>query len=109
MHAPHPDVCRARAGSAELGPPVRAETQDDETAIRALIEVWYAEHRAAADGHPRRLLAPGSIDASPGYYYVDTGARAITGPPIYNSLAATALEFNHEITRLMHDARFARV
>ncbi len=89
--------------------PVCAETQDDETAIRALIDEWYVQKRAAHGGNFYRLLAPGAIDASPGYYYVDTGARAITRPPIYSSLAATALEFNHEITRLARDTRFARV
>jgi hypothetical protein len=89
--------------------PVRAGTQDDETAIRALLDEWYVQKRAAHGGNFYRLLAPGAIDASPGFYYVDTGARAIKGPPIHNSRAATALKFSHEITRLVRDARFARV
>jgi hypothetical protein len=80
----------------------------DEVAIRALIGEWYVEHRNGGDGRPHRLLAPGAIDASPGYTYVNTGARAL-GPRVYHSLAATALEFRLEITRLVIDPRFARV
>lgn len=87
--------------------PIRADATADETAIRALIDKWYEEHRAGPDGRPYSLRAPGAIDASPGYFYPDTGSRALP-PPIYNSLAHTALEFNHEITRLVLDARFAR-
>jgi len=80
----------------------------DETAIRTLVSEWYAEHRKGEDGRPYRFHAPGAIDASPGYTHVDTGARSL-GPRIYHSLAADALEFRHEITRLDRDARFARV
>lgn len=87
--------------------PAYAAAPEDETAIRALIEEWYAQKRAA-DGHPWNLLTPGAIDASPGYYHVNTGARS-AGPRVYNSLAAPALQFNHEITRLVLDPRFARV
>jgi hypothetical protein len=87
--------------------PAYAASSEDETAIRALIEEWYAQKREAGDGHLFRLLAPGAIDASPGYYYVNTGARS-AGPRVYNSLGATALQFNHEITRLVLDPRFAR-
>jgi hypothetical protein len=88
-----------------------AKTPDaggDEAAIRALIDKWYAEHRAGADGYSHTLRAPGAIDASPGYYFANTRSRA-AGPRIYNSLAATALKFSHEITRLVLDPRFARV
>jgi hypothetical protein len=92
--------------------PIRASAPEtapeDEADIRALIEEWYVQHRAGADGRPYTLRAPGAIDASPGYIHIDTGSRAL-GPPVYNSLAATSLKFNHEITRLVHDARFARV
>lgn len=88
--------------------PARADTAADEAAIRALIEKWYVEHRAGAEGRPDSLRAPGAIDASPGYRYIDTGKRS-AGPRVYNSLAHTALEFSHEISRLVMDARFARV
>jgi len=80
----------------------------DEAAVRALIGDWYREHRAAAGGNPWRLLAPGGIDASPGFDYVDTGSARL-GPRVYSSLAATALRFEHEIVRLDLDTRLARV
>jgi hypothetical protein len=93
-----------------LGGPVQAQApvSDDETAIRALIGEWYEAQRAGSEGAPWRLLAPGGIDASPGYSHVDTGA-AVLGPRVYHSLAATALRFEHEVTRLVLDPRFARV
>lgn len=90
------------------GAPARAQAPADEVAIRELIDVWYAEHRAAEEGHPWALLAPGGIDESPGYTHVDTGAASL-GPRLYTSLAATSLQFSHEITRLIADARLARV
>ncbi len=79
----------------------------DETAIRALIDKWYVEHRAGPDGRPDRLKAPGSIDPTPGYLYPATRSAA-AGPRSYNSLAYTALEFRHEISQLKIDPRFAR-
>ena len=88
--------------------PSHAEISSDDSAIRALIDELYVQHRAGRDGHPWRLLAPGAIDASPGYFHVDNGSRAL-GPRVYDSLAATALKFSHEITRLVRDRRFARV
>ncbi len=87
---------------------VDAQTPQDETAIRSVIDGWYTEQRAGEDGHPWRYLAPGGIDNSPGYHHVDTGAARL-GPRAYTSLAATSLQFNHEITGLAADARFAKV
>ncbi len=95
-------VCTAHA---HAGAP---DTAADEAAIRALIDKWYAEHRAGPKGRPDTLRAPGAIEASPGYRYLDTGQRSAP-PRVYNSLAHIALEFNHEITRLVIDPRFARV
>ena len=85
----------------------KAQTPDDEKAIRALISDWYAEHRKGPQGRPRQLLAPGAIDASPGYTYPRSNSAAL-GKPIYNSLAHRALKFSHEITALKIDPRFAR-
>ncbi len=93
---------------AAIALPARAQTPSpDETAVRALIQEWYAEQRAGEDGRPWRLMAPGGIDASPGYRYADTGSAAL-GRRIYTSLAATALDFNYEIDRLKIDGGFAR-
>ncbi len=85
-----------------------ARATGDEAAIRALIDRWYEQHRAAEAGYVHTLRAPGAIDASPGYYHRDTGAATL-GPRIYTSLAATALQFDHEISRLDIDPRLARV
>jgi hypothetical protein len=85
-----------------------SDIQTDEAAIHALIDQWYGEHRKGEDGRPHRLHAPGAIDASPGYTHVNNGSRAL-GPRVYHSLASQALEFRYEITRLVSDARFARV
>lgn len=41
-------------------------------------------------------------------HHLDTGA-ANRAPRVYTSLAATALQFEHEIVRLDIDTRFARV
>lgn len=87
-------------------------SSSDEAAIRALIERWYVEQRAGPEGRPYSLLAPGAIDASPGYDYprhTEVSRAAVMGPPVYSSLAYRALVFRHEIHRLVADARFARV
>lgn|GEM_PF-826916 len=94
---------------ASFVPATSSETPpDDEAAIRDLIARWYDQHRAAADGRPYLLLAPGAIDASPGYRYIDTGSAAFA-PRHYHSLAATALKFDHEIIRLRLNGSLARV
>lgn len=80
----------------------------DDPGILRLVDDWYAEQCAAASGRPYRLMAPGGIDASPGYVYPDTGSAAAV-PPIYVSLAATAPLFRYEVTQIRADPRFARV
>jgi ketosteroid isomerase-like protein len=84
-----------------------AQTPDDETSIRALIDDWYAEHRAGPNGRVSRLRAPGAIDASTGYFYPKSGSAAL-GKPVYSSLAHRALQFTTQITRLKVDPRYAR-
>jgi hypothetical protein len=83
-----------------------AETPDE--AIRATIARWYEELAKRDDGRPYALAAPGMIDASPYYDYVDTGSRAL-GPRIYTSLASRALKFDYRIRSIRSDASFARV
>lgn len=100
----------AAAAPAQTGSSLARTT--DEAAIRAVIGRWYLEHRAGAKGRVFSLLAPGSIDASPGHVFPrrPSGMRsAAASPPVYTSLAATALTFRHEISRLDLDTRFARV
>lgn len=86
---------------------VLAQDQPDPAILR-LIDDWYAEQCAGEQGRPYRLMAPGGIDASPGYRYRDTGSAAL-GPRDFVSLAATAPLFRYEITRVRADARFAKV
>ncbi|HTU13044.1 MAG TPA: hypothetical protein VMG08_19300 [Allosphingosinicella sp.] len=95
---------------AQPGPADTPATR--EAAIRTLIDRWYVEQRAREQGRVQPLLAPGAHDLSPGYVRENLrpGARALVlGPPVYVSLAATALTFRHEITRIVLDTRFARV
>jgi hypothetical protein len=79
-----------------------------EDRVRAVITEWYAELVRLEKGNAYRLTAPGYIDASPHYEYVDTGSAAL-GPRIFTSLAATALQFEHEITSIRLDPNFAKV
>lgn len=100
----------APAAAAQTNSPQAAAS--DEAAIRDLIGRWYEERRKGNEGRDFGLRAPGMIDASPGYTYrsYPPGMRpAVAGPRIYNSLAATALAFRHEISRLILDTRFAKV
>lgn len=81
---------------------------DDEAAIRAVIARWYEELAKKEAGNPRTLTAPGFIDATPFYRYLDHG-RASLGPRIYVSLAARALTFAYDVERLRIDPNFAKV
>ena len=90
---------------AAAAPPSAA---DDEAAIRATVARWYEELAKKREGRIWTLTAPAFIDASPHYRYADTGARKL-GPPIYTSLAATALKFAWEIDALRRDSSFAKV
>lgn len=84
------------------------ETGAVEAAIRTVIDRWYEELGKRGEGRPELLTAPGFIDATPYYTHIDTGAASL-GPRVHTSLAATALEFRHEIERMRIDPNFARV
>ena len=84
-----------------------AQTPEDETAIRALIDDWYVQQRAGPTGRTYALLAPGAINPSGGFYYPKTKSAAL-GKRIYKSLAYRALKFETQVTRLKIDPRFAR-
>lgn len=98
----------ALALAAGASPARALDPPGDDPGILRLVDDWYAEQCAAARGRPYRLMAPGGIDASPGYVYPDTGSAAAV-PPIYVSLAATAPLFRYEIAQIRADPRFARV
>ena len=54
------------------------------------------------------LVAPGFIDASPHYDYIDTGSRAL-GPRVYTSLPAQAVKFAYDVDSIRRDETFAKV
>jgi hypothetical protein len=96
-------ACAAPAAAQALPP-----AQSAEAGIRATVARWYEELAKRQEGRYWALTAPGFIDASPHYRYVDTGARKL-GPRVYTSLAATALKFAWEIDLVRADASFAKV
>lgn len=81
----------------------------DEAAIRGVIARWYSELAKKEDGRPWSLTSPGFIEAAPHYRYIDNGAAALVGPPLYTSLAARALQFAYDVVALRVDPSFARV
>lgn len=76
--------------------------------IRTIVERWYQELAKKEKGRPWSLAAPGFIDASPASRHLDTGARNL-GPPVFTSLAATALHFRFDLESVRADSSFARV
>ena len=77
-------------------------------AIESLIDKWYVEQCEGTDGQPYVLMAPGGVDASPGYLYTDNGSASL-GRPYPVSIAGTMTLFRYEVTRIQADARFAKV
>jgi len=88
--------------------PGAARADDGEDAIRDVIARWYAELAKKDEGRLWGITAPGFIDSSPHYRYVDNGSAAL-GPRVYTSLAATALQFAYDIDGMRVDPNFARV
>jgi len=87
---------------------VPAHAGTDDAPIRATIARWYAELAKKDEGRVEPLTAPGFIDASPHYDYIDTGSAA-RGRVQYTSLAATALAFRYDVDSILADTRFAKV
>ena len=88
--------------------PALAQNKADESAIRGVVERWYEELGKKEKGRVYALMAPGYIDASPHIYYQNTGSAA-AGPPVYDSLRATALRFRYDVDGIRADARFAKL
>lgn len=80
----------------------------DEAKIRTTIARWYEELGKKDEGRTWGITAPAFIDASPHISYRDTGSRAL-GRPIYDSLAATALQFAYDVDSIRADSSFAKV
>jgi hypothetical protein len=91
--------------------PASAQAVEDETRVRAVIDEWYQRVSHKEADAPYVLMAPGAIDAGPGYSVPgdpDTGSRARHGPWLNNELAARALKFAYDVDTLKIDARLAK-
>ena len=95
----------AFAQAPEHEPPV------DEAAVREVIADWYARVGKPEADMPWLVLAPGAIEAGPGYSVpadLHSGSAALRGPWINHQLAARAMQFAYDIDLLKVDPRFAR-
>jgi hypothetical protein len=95
--------------------PAFAQSASNEAAVRAVIAEWYRRVGQPVADRPYVLMAPGGVDAGPGYeeipYLGETyrSRAAYSGPRINNELAAKALKFAYEIDVMKLDPRFAKV
>lgn len=98
-----------------IAAPAFAQAPDDEAKIRAVIADWY--HRVAdpEERRPWQIMAPGGIDAGPGYAEIPYRAReersaaAYSGPTINNEMISKAMRFSYEVDRLILNPDLARV
>ena len=69
-----------------------AAAQTDEAPIRATVARWYVELAKRDEGRTSQVTAPGFIDASPHYRYMDNGSAAL-GPtkPTTGSMARESM------------------
>ena len=88
--------------------PAQAQETPAEQQIRAVIAQWYAELAKKDEGRVWDIVAPGFIDATPHYHYIDNGAAKL-GPRVYTSLPAEALQFAYDIDAMRIDPNFAKV
>lgn len=95
--------------------PAVAQTPDDDARVRAVIAEWYASVADPKAKPPYRLMAPGGVDAGPGYAEIPyippekRSAAAYTGPTINNEMAAKAMRFAYEIDRIVLNPDLAKV
>jgi hypothetical protein len=91
-----------------------AQAPDDEAKVRAVIADWYQRVGHVQADTAYMLIAPGGVDAGPGFAEIpripaaQRSAAAWTGPFINNELAAKALKFSYHIDVLKVDARLAK-
>lgn len=94
--------------------PAFAQTAEDEAKIRAVIADWYQRVAAPKNSRPWALMAPGGVDAGPGYAEIPyippekRSAAAYSGPTINNEMVAKAMRFTYEIDRLIVNPDLAR-
>ncbi len=95
--------------------PAVAQAPDDDAKVRAVVAAWY-EHVADPKAKPPyRLMAPGGVDAGPGYAEIPyippekRSAAAYNGPTINNEMVARAMRFSYEIDRIVLNPDLAKV
>jgi len=94
--------------------PAVAQTSDDEAKVRAVIAEWYERVGHKEARQPYAVMAPGGIDAGPGFAEIPhqgrehRSAAAYSGPRINNELAAQAMRFTYDIDRLVVNANLAK-
>jgi len=86
----------------------QAPEASDEEKIRAVIVQWYEELAKGDKGRTHGIVAPGFIDSTPHYRYIDNGSRAL-GPRVYTHMSLKALKFAYIIGAMRIDPNFARV
>ena len=95
--------------------PAFAQTSDDEAKVRLVIAEWYERVGHAEARQPWMLMAPGGIDAGPGYAEIpyqpreERSAAAYSGPRINHEMAAQAMAFAYDIDRLILNEDLAKV
>lgn len=95
--------------------PAMAQTPEDEAKILAVIAEWYERVGHNEARQPYVLMAPGGINAGPGYAEIpyrppnERSAAAYPGPFINNELASKAMRFTYDIDRLILNKDLARV
>lgn len=95
--------------------PVMAQTPEDEAKILAVVADWYERVANPDARRPYMLMAPGGIDAGPGYAEIPyippekRSAAAYSGPTINNEMAAKAMRFTYDIDRMILNKDLARV
>jgi len=93
-----------------LAAPALAQTSapSDEEKIRAAIAQWYEELAKGDKGRIYGIVAPGFINSTPHYRYINNGSRAL-GPRVYTHMSLDALKFAYIIGAMRIDPNFARV
>ena len=95
--------------------PAIAQTPEDGAKVLAVIADWYERVSHEEARQPYVLMAPGGINAGPGYDEIpyqppgERSAAAYSGPRINNELAARAMRFTYDIERLILNTDLARV
>ncbi len=94
--------------------PAFAQTPDDEAKVLAVVADWYERVKDPRAGRPYMLMAPGGVDAGPGYAEIPNwpeyrSAAAYSGPMINNEMVSKAMRFTYDIGRILLNADLAKV